>query len=150
MSDDEKVDGTVADRSRQDDVLAALLIDPATRQQLHESHISLFDGEARQDIATYLMQHQEVIDDTPRLLQKHDTYVKILLLRADTRYAAWDAKDRALEVARLLRQCITEHNKLKREQLIAELRDAEDQGDDERSHAIRAELNRLIKEIKHG
>ena len=150
VSDDAKVDEPVADTSRQDDVLAALLIDPATRQQLHESHISLFDGEARQDIATYLMQHQEVIDDTPRLLQKHDTYVKILLLRADTRYAAWDAKDRALEVARLLRQCITEHNKLKREQLIAELRDAEDQGDDERSHVIRAELNRLIKEIKHG
>ena len=150
ISNNAKVNEPTADTSRQDDVLAALLIDPATRQQLHESHISLFDGEARQDIAKYLMQHQEMIDDTPRLLQKHDTYVKILLLRADTRYAAWDAKDRALEVARLLRQCITEHNKLKREQLIAELRDAEDQGDDKRSHVIRAELNKLIKEIKHG
>ena len=150
ISNNAKVNEPTADTSRQDDVLAALLIDPATRQQLHESHISLFDGEARQDIAKYLMQHQEMIDDTPRLLQKHDTYVKILLLRADTRYAAWDAKDRALEVARLLRQCIIEHNKLKREQLIAELRDAEDQGDDKRSHVIRAELNKLIKEIKHG
>ncbi|HMS92992.1 MAG TPA: DNA primase [Candidatus Saccharibacteria bacterium] len=145
-----KVDDPAADTSRQDDLLAALLIDPAARQQLHASHVLLFEGEARQDIAAYLAEHQEMIEDTPQLLQKHDTYVKILLLRADTRYAAWDAKDRSLEVARLLRQCITEHSKLKREQLIDELRDAEDQGDDERSNAIRAELNTLIKEIKHG
>lgn len=150
VSPDAKIDEPVADVSRQDDLLAALLIDPATRQQLTLSQVALFEGEARQDIARYCVEHQEVIEDTPVLLQKHDTYVKILLLRADTRYAAWDAGDRALEVARLLRQCITEHNKLKREQLIAELRDAEDQNDDERSHAIRAQLNTLIKEIKHG
>lgn len=145
-----KVEIPVIDTSRQDDLLAALLIDPEARQQLATEHTALFDGDERQIIAKYLATHQESINDTPPLLKKYDTYVKILLLRADTRYAAWDAKDRTLEVARLLRQCITEHNKLKREQLIAELRDAEDQADDERSHAIRAELNTLIKEIKHG
>ena len=139
-----------ADALRQDDLLAALLIDPATRQQLSGANLSLLDGDARQAIAQYLVERTEIIDDTPKALQKYDTYVKILLLRADARYAAWDAKDRSLEVARLLRQCITEHNKKKREQLIAELRDAEDQHDDTRSHAVRAELNTLIKEIKHG
>lgn len=150
VSPDAKIDEPIADVSRQDDLLAALLIDPQARQQLSLSHVALFEDDARQDIVRYLAEHQEVIEDTPVLLQKHDTYVKILLLRADTRYAAWDAKDRALEVARLLRLCITQHNKLKREQLIAELRDAEDQNDDDRSSAIRAQLNTLIKEIKHG
>lgn len=150
VSNNLRVNDSVADSSRQDDLLAVLLIDPAVRQQLTSSHVGLFEGEARQDIARYLIEHQEIIEDTPPLLQKHDTYVKILLLRADTRYAAWDTKDRSLEVARLLRLGITEHNKLKREQLIAELRDAEDQQNDERSSAIRAELNTLIKEIKHG
>ena len=150
VSNNLRVNDSVADSSRQDDLLAVLLIDPAVRQQLASAHVGLFEGEARQDIARYLIEHQEMIEDTPPLLQKHDTYVKILLLRADTRYAAWDTKDRSLEVARLLRLGITEHNKLKREQLIAELRDAEDQQNDERSSAIRAELNTLIKEIKHG
>lgn len=151
VADTARTEEPAADVSRQDDLLAVLLFDNEARQQLQGVNMALFDDEARQAIAAYLVDHpNEIVQDTPELLQKHDTYVKILLLRADARYAAWNANDRSLEVARLLRQCITQHNKKKREQLIAELRDAEDQNDDQRSSAIRAELNTLIKEIKHG
>lgn len=145
-----KIDEPVVDTSRQDDLLAVLLLDPSTRPQLKGVAVDLFEGEERQAIAGYIATHADDIRDTPEVLQKYDTYVKILLLRADTRYATWDAKDRSLEVARLLRLMITEHNKAKREQLIIELRDAEDQNDDAKATAIRAELNTLIKEIKHG
>ncbi len=145
-----KTDGQETENLHQDDLLAVLLLDAVARQQLQGIDISLFEGEARQEIAHYLAGTTETVTDTPERLQKHDTYVKILLLRADTRYAGWSSKECSLETARLLRQCITEHNKKKREQLISELRAAEDQDNEARANAIRAELNMLIKEIKHG
>lgn len=139
-----------SDALHQDDLLSVLLIDSAARTQLVGVDPGLFSGEDRQAIVRYLTENEQTITDTPEALQKYDTYVKILLLRADARYAAWNAKDRSLEAARLLRQMITEHSKTKREELIVQLRDAEDQHDDDRAAVIRAELNMLIKEIKHG
>ena len=41
---------------------------------------------------------------TSKELQKFDIYVKIVLLRAEQRYAEWDSNDRYYEMARLLRQ----------------------------------------------
>jgi DNA primase len=134
----------------QDDALAALLVDVAARTELQKVESTLFLGEARQAIAEYLKESQDVVQDTPELLQKYDTYVKILLLRAETRYGAWDTRERGLEIARLLRQLITEHNKTKRDILIARLRDAEERQDDSEATILRAEINALIKEMKHG
>ncbi len=138
------------DAPYQDDVLAALLIEPSTRQQLQAVDPELFLDEKRQAVAQFLISNIDMVADTPKSLQKYDTYVKILLLRAETRYGSWSSKDRSLEVARLLRQIITEHNKIKRDTLIAQLRDAEDKHDDAEATRLRAEINGLIKEIKNG
>lgn len=133
-----------------DDLLAALLYDPATRTMMDEVTAELFSGERQRAVAQYLVSAREPVNDTPPQLQKYDTYVKILLLRADNRYATWTDQDRTREVAQLLRQLITEHNKDKRDQLIAKIHDAETEGNDALADSIRTELNTLIKEIKHG
>ena len=139
------------DAPYQDDLLAALLIDSASRSQLDAVDASLFHGDNRQAVAQYVASHTDsAVIDTPESLQKYDTYVKILLLRAETRYGSWDSRERSLEIARLLRQMITEHNKTKRDTLIAQLRDAEDSHDDVKAGDLRAKINALIKEIKHG
>jgi hypothetical protein len=83
-------------------------------------------------------------------LQKYDTYVKILLLKADARYADWNDQDRYFETARLLRQVANEHRKKQKEILTDQLREAETLGDDAKANAVRAELNQLIKEIQSG
>ncbi len=134
----------------QDDILAVLLVDAESRAQLQGDAVKLFDGEARKELIKFLMTDTNSIQDTPDALQKYDTYVKILLLRAETRYGLWDVKERSLEVARLLRQMITEHNKTKRDRLIMQLRDAEEQNDDAEAMRLRSEINTLIKEMKHG
>lgn len=139
-----------ADAPYQDDLLAALLVDAASRSQLQGIDMTLFHGDERRAIAEYLVSHDRSVSDTPKMLQKYDTYVKILLLRAETRYGSWDARERSLEIARLLRQMITEHNKTKRDTLIAQLRDAEDSDDDAKAADLRAKINALIKEMKHG
>jgi len=83
-------------------------------------------------------------------LQKYDTYVKILLLKADARYAEWNDQDRYFETARLLRQVTTEHKKKQKDLLTEQLRDAETIGDDTKAVEIRTRVHNLIKEIQSG
>lgn len=135
----------------QDSALAVALIDPLSQPLFAEVDPATFTGEERQAIVQYLKTHPgNVVSDTPKDLKKYDTYVKILLLKADARYANWNDQDRYLETARLLRQTVNEHKKQTRDQLITQLRHAEEQGDDENAGQLRMQLNALIKEISRG
>jgi DNA primase len=135
----------------QDNLLAGALIDIPSQELFAHVDSAAFVGDYRQAVARYLAEHAgKVIDLTPKDLQNFDTYVKILLLRADTRYADWNEQDRYFETARLIRQVVNEHKKQKQEQLTSQLRDAENSGDDNQAAELRAQLNTLIKEITRG
>ncbi len=137
--------------SYQDNLLSVALIDEATHDLFRSVDPSHFVGDHRQSTVRYIIDHSgKVVKDTPKELQKYDTYVKILLLKADARYADWNANDRYFETARLLRQVANENKKKQKELLTGQLRDAETLGDDAQANAIRAELNQLIKEIQSG
>jgi len=135
----------------QDNLLAAAIIDGATHDLFRAFDLTTFIGEERRAVAEYLSEHGgKALKDTPPDLQKHDTYVKILLLKAETRYALWNDQDRYFETARLLRQVATEHKKQQKEHLTIQLRDAEEAGDDTRANELRGQVNELIKEISRG
>ena len=141
---------TIYDESSyQDNLLALALIDSATHELFKDVVVDTFAGEERQAVVKYLIDHPgKVIDDTPKGLQKYDTYVKIVLLKADARYADWNDQDRYFETARLLRQVTTEHKQKKKDILTEQLRDAETMGDDALADEIRSRINDLIKEIQ--
>ena len=135
----------------EDDVLALASIDAPCQELFKNAAIEHFHGEERQAMASYFALHAGVVlSDTPEELQNYDTYVKIVLLRADERFAKVDGNDRYYETARLLRQIEHEHKKQTRDQLIEELREAESAGDEPRAEALRGRLNQLIKEIARG
>ena len=135
----------------EDNALAIALIDEACAELLTHSDPALFHGEARQALARTIPKlPKRPITDTPEVLQKFDTYVKIVLLRAEQRYAEWDGNDRYYEMARLLRQVEHEHKKQTRDELTTKLRVAEEAGDEPAAEALRVELNGLIKEIARG
>lgn len=135
----------------QDNLLAAALVDGATHDLFQSVDISLFWGEERQAVASYIISHAgKTVSDTPDELQKYDTYVKILLLKADARYADWSDQDRYFETARLLRQIVVEQKKNQKEILTKQLRDAEEIGDNTSADKIRQNINKLIKEIQRG
>ena len=135
------------DAPYQDDILAVLLVDAESRAQLQGDAVKLFDGEARKELIKFLMTDTNSIQDTPDALQKYDTYVKILLLKADARYGQWSDEDRYFEAARLVRLTITEHKQIQKDALTSALRIAEDEGDDSEALRLRQALNELIKEI---
>ena len=135
----------------QDDALAAALVDEASQDAFAHMNLELFEGDERRAVANYLAQHPgNVVTDTPGELQKYDTYVKILLLRAETRYADMDASERVFETARLLRQIEYEHKKQRKAELVAELRSAEQNGDDAKSAELLQLISTLDKEIFRG
>jgi DNA primase len=137
--------------SYQDNLLSVALIDVPSQELFGSIDPSMFTGEERQLVAKYIRTHAgKLVDDTPKGLQSIDTYVKILLLKAETRYSDWNDQDRYFETARLLRQVATQHKKQQKDELTIQLRDAEETGDDARANELRGKLNELIKEISHG
>ena len=132
--------------SQQDNLLAVTAIDPAAREFLTTLPSDLLAGEERVKLLEYLKAHTEIILEVPADLQNYESYVKIVLLKADARYGDWKDEDRSFEAARLVRQLITEHKQTKKTELTDQLRRAEDAGDDEQATHIRQQLNELIKE----
>ncbi len=141
--------GMVDKNVYQDNLLAVALIDRSVRDMLVEADLKMFDGQGRKELVSYIQNNPEFkVDDVPTSLQNIDTYVKILLVKADERYADWSDKDRLFEAARLLRQLATEHKKKQKNLLMERLREAEAAHDDKRAEKLRAQLNKLIKETR--
>lgn len=135
----------------QDDLLALASIDVPSQELLVDVDPEQLASEERRELLRYIVSHRgTVLIDTPKQLHDIDTYVKIVLLKADTRYAEWSENDRYFETARLVRTVKHEHLKQTRDRLTRELRDAESSDDEASAGRLRRELNGLIKEIARG
>lgn len=135
----------------QDDFLAVALVDAKAQKLLDPADLEIFTEGERRVVAAYLKELSgKPIVETPKQLQIHDNYVKILLLKAETRYADWNEQNRYLEAAELLRKVINEHKQKQKDLLTDQLRDAEELGDDKKASEIRGLINKLIKEVQSG
>lgn len=142
---------TKPDYPHQDDALAVATLDGPSQELFRQFNLEILAGEDRQALARYLAKNAgKPLELTPPDLQKYDDYVKMVLLRAEARYADMSEQDRFYETARLIRQIENEYKKQKRDTLTNELRDAESAHDDLRADKIRQQLNVLIKEIARG
>lgn len=136
----------IVDAPLQDILLAVLMAYPSTRHHLGGFDTSMLAGTERQQLADWLKQHSGMLNEIPAALKPFETYVKLIQLKAETRYDGWSEQDSSLEVAKLLRQTEVEHKKKTKDRLITELREAEASGDDLTAERLRAELYALIKE----
>jgi hypothetical protein len=133
--------------AHQDNLLALLLIDVTSRDLLAELKPEMLATDDRRDILEFIRTSTEVVQAVPKGLTDYETYVKILLLKADARYGDWSDKDRYFEAARLVRHIITEHRQIQKDTLTTALREAEDTGNEAEALRLRQALNELIKEI---
>lgn len=131
----------------QDNLIAVALIDPAVRELLKDVTPAMLSSNESQAVLVYIKNSTKIVSDIPADLQNYDTYVKIVLLKADARYGEWSVEDRYFETARLVRQLIHEHKKTTKDALTTQLRSAEENGEEIRASEIRQKLNELIKEI---
>ena len=140
-----------ADENAQEDILLGIMIvHPITRGLLASFDPDLMTNPTRKKLLTYVKKNSEPFQDMPGELKDIETYVRIVELKAETRYGTWQASDIQLEAARLLRQIEVEQKKRTTEILMNELREAELEGDDTRSGELRTKLMKLIKETARG
>jgi DNA primase len=130
-----------------DTVLGLALMNPRSNDLFSGIDPSILGGETRQAVATYLALSRTVTDETPKELQNFDDYVKIILLRAEKRYGNWAENDQYLEIAKLLRQYKSEHEKRRLEKQIEV---AEHDGNLAEVDSLRKQHYELIKEMKRG
>ena len=145
------VENTTQDATAYQDTMLVLTFgDTSARALLADVTEDMLATEPRQAVLRYLKQTSDLVTETPKDLHNFDTYVKILLLKADARYGQWSNEDRYFETARLVRLTITEHKQKQKDALTESLRQAEDIGNEEEAARLRRELNEIIKEISRA
>ena len=135
---------------KEDNALALACCDLRCRGMLRRINVEHWHEASRRVLALYLQSHDEIIQAVPKELQEYDIYVKIVLLRAEERYAAWSGEDRQLAMRQLLQQIEHEQAKQTQDSLLAQLRDAEAAGDEPAAERLRTALNNIIKERARG
>lgn len=133
---------------QQDYLLALMSIEDGAIDVAKDIGAEYFDGVERQALYTYLLGHkgENLEEDIPEELHEIETYVKIVLLKAETRYISLGGQDRLVEAVSLVRQLKRQHRTKQKQRLTNALRDAEAMHDEAESERLRAALNALIKE----
>lgn len=133
---------------QQDYLLALMTVEDGAIDVAKDMGAEFFDGVERQALYTYLLGHRppELESEIPEELHEIETYVKIVLLKAEARYSALDGQDRLVEAVSLVRQLKRQQRKKQKERLTEALREAESTHDDAESERLKTALNALIKE----
>ena len=129
----------------EDNILALALYDARCLEELRRASRQQWSSAERELLATVLLEEDNP-QNRPKKLQKADIYVKMVSLRAEERYAAWNSGDRYVAMCQLLRDKEDKHNKQTQQELLAKLRDAEAASDEAAARELRAALNNIIKE----
>ena len=129
-----------------DIIVGLALIQPSTRRWVGALEAASLDEPARAVVTA--LQAEPLLDaeKLPRPLQKFEQYVKIVQLKSERRYMDWEPEALDSEMARLVKQLIRKHRDTKKQQLLEDLREAEELSDEARARTLRQQLNALIKE----
>ena len=127
----------------EDDLLALAIKEPQLAKMLSDLKENSLHGEQRNKILEILK------SEDMELLKSFDEYVKILLLKADERLG--NIKESATdEMKRLIQKVKTENLRTQKENLQAELENAEIQGDENLKTKILSKIIELHKELNSG
>lgn len=127
----------------EDDLLALAIKEPRLAKMLSDLKGNSLHGEQRNKILEILK------SEDMELLKSFDEYVKILLLKADERLG--NIKESATdEMKRLIQKVKTENLRTQKENLQAELENAEIQGDENLKTKILSKIIELNKELNGG
>ena len=129
-----------------DIIVGLALSQPSTRRWVGALEAVSLDEPARAVVTALQADPLLDVEKLPRPLQKFEQYVKIVQLKSERRYMDWEPEALDSEMARLVKQLIRKHRDTKKQQLLEDLREAEELSDEARARILRQQLNALIKE----
>ena len=129
-----------------DIIVGLALSQPSTRRWVGALEAASLDEPARAVVTSLQAEPLLDVEKLPCPLQKFEQYVKIVQLKSERRYMDWEPEALDSEMARLVKQLIRKHRDTKKQQLLEDLREAEELSDEARARTLRQQLNALIKE----
>ncbi|MFC2605683.1 MAG: DNA primase [Candidatus Nanosynbacter sp.] len=129
-----------------DIIVGLALSQPSTRRWVGALEAASLDEPARAVVTALQAEPLLDVEKLPCPLQKFEQYVKIVQLKSERRYMDWEPEALDSEMARLVKQLIRKHRDTKKQQLLDNLREAEELSDEARARTLRQQLNALIKE----
>ena len=129
-----------------DIIVGLALSQPSTRRWVGALEAASLDEPARAVVTSLQAEPLLDVEKLPCPLQKFEQYVKIVQLKSERRYMDWEPEALDSEMARLVKQLIRKHRDTKKQQLLDNLREAEELSDEARARTLRQQLNALIKE----
>ena len=131
----------------EDNILGLAIINKDLRKVLPNKLSEFMSNEERKEIAATLIEKPNSTEsEIEKDLKNIDTYVKIVILKAEERYLSWSKEEQAHELSQLLHQLKERKRKQKKIALTKQLKDAELLGDEVKASEIRVALNKFIKE----
>lgn len=136
----------------QDSLLSLALCDNGVRDAMRSLTAGDFSLDEQRAVFEFLQSDPShvISEEVPAELQFAETYVKILLLQAETRYGNWNGHDRYFEATELVKRLKKENDKKRKDTLSAELREAQAAGDTAKARILMQQINELLKGEKHA
>jgi DNA primase len=141
------------EREDEDNLLAIALFFPKIRDIItSQLPADSFSSAQRAKLWTYLIEHprEDLTHEVPTSLQDQDTYVKIVVLRAEERYGQESYDDALLRAQGLAARIKKEKQKEGLSALSRALATAERQGDTATAQQLREQVQAIIKEQRHA
>lgn len=134
--------------AHEDYLLALLTVEPTAQDIARKLEVEDFHGDERRMLFRYLRDDPKPFkaDKMPKTLHEIETYVKLVLFKAETRYDDLSGQDRLIEAVALTKRLKAQHLKERKQTLISALKRAEADGDDDTIGTLNTELNQLIRE----
>lgn len=135
------------DKSAYKDAYLALnLAFSGLRDSLSDIEEEMFEKPWRRQVFSYIIKHNQPVNNTPKELQVVDDYVKILLLKAQELYGDWTDPDRLVEAVGLKHRLIRENKQKLKIEIRNKLSEAEAKGDNLRVSELLKKYRELLRE----
>lgn len=134
----------------EDDLLALNAEFPDVRDsllQIKDYALTTQKREAVKAALLYIQPHERLSEVSATSLKIDENYVKILSLTAEEKYASWNPADIMAEAMALARRIVIKNKEQYKNQLTAEIRDAESRGDFKKVAEL---LNTYQKSLNQG
>lgn len=136
------------DTAYEDDLLALNAEFPDVRDSLTQLHDCKLGSEQREAVRKALLiiaPHERLNETTASRLKLDENYVKILSLTAEEKYASWNPADIMAEAMALARRIHSKSKEQYKNQLTAEIREAENRGDHEKAAELLDMYQKTLK-----
>ena len=142
-----KAEMTIEPDPIQDRLLRTALEDVRIQELLAEIDPKIFKEDYRRAVVAYIIAHKgTVVDQIPEQLQKYTEYVTMLLVKHDVDGVNWSEDNRVNTATEALRSLQANYQKTNtKEQLLQQLDDARERGDDEAAAEYLRQLSILIR-----